>query len=166
MDSEDDDDDDDDDLDTHPPAQPVPRPALQDRPSNTTTPSILLIDNLTTLISTLFSRTTAPSAHALLSQLSLTLTTLTRSSGLTVFLLNTLVTKTAKPDLGRDQKDGRNYRGDGGGHSVFAAMKAVPSLGSVFDGFVDLHLMCYALPRGVEDAEGVFGVERADEEEG
>lgn len=45
-------------------------------------------------------------------------------------------------------------------------MKATPSLGAVFDGFVDLSLMCYALPRGVEDAEGVYGGERPGGDDG
>ncbi|OBT68433.1 hypothetical protein VE03_02869 [Pseudogymnoascus sp. 23342-1-I1] len=173
MDSEDDDDDD--DLTTQRPPNQGPQPPTKGPISNphnhrapapaipsrtTPTTEIILVDNLTTLITTLFSRTSTPAAHALLTQLSRTLTTLTRSSSLTIFLLNTLVKKSAKAAGNNAQRERERQ------HSVFGGMTAVPSLGVVFDGFVDLHLMCHALPRGREDAEGVYGGERPDEEDG
>ncbi|KFX86597.1 hypothetical protein V490_09016, partial [Pseudogymnoascus sp. VKM F-3557] len=102
MDSEDDDDD---DLNTQRPSKSPPQPPTKPPASKATTPTkptahqtteILLVDNLTTLITTLFALTSPSAAHALLSQLSRTLATLTRSSSLTVFLLNTLVVKPPK----------------------------------------------------------------------
>ncbi|OBT93958.1 hypothetical protein VE01_08231 [Pseudogymnoascus verrucosus] len=185
MDSEEEDDEDD-DLATQ--RLPNPRPqSPQDRPGSninihkpsapaapTTHPTteIILLDNLTTLTTTLFSRTSTPLAHHLLSQLSRTLTTLARSSSVTIFLLNTLVRKSTKTAAGNPEQQRKKEQEKQ--HSVFAGMTATPSLGVVFDGFVDLHLMCFALPRGREDAEGVFGVElpgddgelRDDEEDG
>ncbi|KFY73622.1 hypothetical protein V498_10028, partial [Pseudogymnoascus sp. VKM F-4517 (FW-2822)] len=89
MDSEDDDDDDDlaatqrpPKLDHQPPKNehkaPAPPPPASPLATNPTT-EIILVDNLTTLINTLFSHTSTPAAHALLAQLSRTLTTLTRN---------------------------------------------------------------------------------------
>lgn len=174
MDSEEDDDDDD-DLDTNRPAKPEPQPPTKEPSLNTRShkasalaiPSrthliteIVVVDNLTTLITTLFAHTSPPAAHALLAQLALTLTTLTHSSSLTVFLLNTLVKKSTKAKNANPER--RRQRQ----HSVFAAMTATPSLGMVFDNFVDLHLMCHSLPARAGDAEGVYGVERRDNEDG
>ncbi|ELR07974.1 hypothetical protein GMDG_02833 [Pseudogymnoascus destructans 20631-21] len=179
MDSDADDDDDDDDLATHHPPTPVPqnpqkKPSLNTPTNHHTTPTpfapvtpptteIILLDNLTTLITTLFSRTSTPLAHRLLSQLSLTLSTLARSSSVTIFLLNTLVRKSAKTAGNPEQQRKKEQQKQ---HSVFAGMTATPSLGVVFDGFVELHLVCFALPRGREDAEGVYGVELPDDEDG
>ncbi|KFZ05263.1 hypothetical protein V501_08510 [Pseudogymnoascus sp. VKM F-4519 (FW-2642)] len=165
------DDDEDDDLATQLPPNPAPQTSTKDStrnqkpsaPSKThPTTEIILLDNLTTLITTLFSRTSTPLAHRLLAQLSLTLTTLARSSGVTIFLLNTMVRKSAKTAAGNPEQQRKKEQEKQ--HSVFAGMTATPSLGMVFDGFVDLHLMCFALPRGTEDAEGVFGVEQPDDE--
>ncbi|KFY76414.1 hypothetical protein V499_03946, partial [Pseudogymnoascus sp. VKM F-103] len=180
MDSEEEDDEED-DLSTQRLPNPAPQTSTKDStrnhkpsaPSKThPTTEIILLDNLTTLITTLFSRTSTPLAHLLLSQLSLTLTTLARSSGVTIFLLNTLVRKSTKTAAGNPEHQRKKEQEKQ--HSVFDGMTATPSLGVVFDGFVDLHLMCFALPRGREDAEGVFGVElpgddgelRDDEEDG
>jgi hypothetical protein len=163
MDSEDDDDD---DLNTQrppkPPAQPQPTTKPADlkaaTPAAHQTTEILLVDNLTTLITTLFALTSPSAAHALLSQLSRTLATLTRSSSLTVFLLNSLVTKPARFRQGVEGQPEQQREKKG---SVFRGIKATPSLGMVFENFVDLHLMAHRLPRGVGDAEGAYGVERS-----
>ncbi|KFY66881.1 hypothetical protein V497_00664 [Pseudogymnoascus sp. VKM F-4516 (FW-969)] len=165
MDSEDDDDD---DLNTQRPSKSPPQPPTKPPASKATTPTkptahqtteILLVDNLTTLITTLFALTSPSAAHALLSQLSRTLATLTRSSSLTVFLLNTLVVKPPKFRQGMEGQQPEQQREKRG--SVFRGMKATPSLGMVFENFVDLHLLAHRLPRGVGDAEGVYGVELA-----
>ncbi|OBT42333.1 hypothetical protein VE00_06502 [Pseudogymnoascus sp. WSF 3629] len=172
-----DDDDDDDDLSTQrlpnpPPQNPQAKPSLNTNthhhkppapaaPATHPTTEIILIDNLTTLINTLFSHTSTPLAHRLLSQLSRTLTTLSHSSSVTIFLLNTLVRKSTKSASNSEQQRKKEQEKQ---HSVFGGMTATPSLGVVFDGFVDLHLMCFALPRGREDAEGVYGVELPDDD--
>ncbi|OBT79975.1 hypothetical protein VF21_01660 [Pseudogymnoascus sp. 05NY08] len=172
MDSEEEDDDD--DLATQRPPNPVPqnpqkKPSLNTNnhkplaPGTHPTTEIILLDNLTTLTTTLFSHTSPPLAHRLLSQLSRTLTTISRSSSITIFLLNTLVRKSTKTAGNQEQQRKKEQDKQ---HSVFAGMTATPSWGGVFDGFVDLHLMCFAVPWGREDAEGVFGVEHQDGEDG
>ncbi|OBT90146.1 hypothetical protein VE02_00944 [Pseudogymnoascus sp. 03VT05] len=181
MDSEDDDDDDN-DLATQRIPNPVPqnphkkpsldtntnthhhKPAAPAAPFTHPTTEIILLDNLTTLTTTLFSHTSPPLAHRLLSQLSLTLSTLAHSSSVTIFLLNTLVRKSTKTAAGNQEQQRKKEQDKQ--RSVFAGMTATPSWGGVFDGFVELHLMCFALPGGREDAEGVFGVEHQDGQDG
>lgn len=173
MDSEQDDDEDDDDLDTHHfPEEAGPRPkvasgadennrkisnnaATSQHTGQPLTTELVLVDNMTTLITNLFSRTEKKAAHRLLTQISRTLASLTLSSALTIFLLNTLVKHS--PGKHSDNHDRQS--------SIFAAMTATPSLGVIFDSFVDLHLLCHSLPSSVEDGEKLYGADEERDEE-
>lgn len=173
MDSEEEDDDDDDDnLDAHrTPEQQIQSPLIISNANTSShkasdiyapakvferqlTTELVLVDNMTTLINDLFARTEKMAAHGLLTQLARTLTTLTHSSSLTVFLLNTLTKHPA----------GKTPNNPDRQVSVFAAMTATPSLGIVFDSFVDLHLLCHSLPARVCDAERFYGAESGSSE--
>jgi hypothetical protein len=116
---------------------------------NQLTTELVLVDNMTTLINDLFARTEKSAAHKLLTQLARTFTSLTHSSSLTVFLLNTLIKRS--PGKVSNNPDRQV--------SIFAAMTSTPSLGMVFDSFVDLHLQCHSLPARVCDAERLYGAD-------
>jgi hypothetical protein len=120
------------------------------------TTEIILIDTLTSLITTLFANTERSNAHTILASLSHVLTSLTRSSNLAVFLLNTL---TSRPSYKVSSTQGRQT-------SIFAGVTSTPSLGIIFDNFVDLHLICHSLPATAEDAEKFYDVRTQGSEDG
>lgn len=131
---------------------PFPKAAGKSMPTE-----IVMVDNMATLINDLFGRTERGAAHTLLMQLAHTLTSLTHSSNLTVFLLNTLTPRSSrKISVTQDRHS-----------SAFAAMTSTPSLGMIFDSFTDLHLMCHSLPATAGDADMAYGgADRQDENDG
>lgn len=114
---------------------------------------IILVDTFTPLVTTLLANAERENAHAMLASLSALLRDLTHSSMITAFLLNSLTLRTSHK---ASSAQGRQ-------RSVFAGVKATPSLGVIFDNFSDLHLMRHCLPASATDAEKFYdGIRRAN----
>jgi hypothetical protein len=119
---------------------------------------IIIIDNLTTAIGTLFSRTERKAAHALLQNLSCTLTTHCRTTGTLALLLNSTLPistyrkpRPAHPDDHTPNKRTRPSRLTLS-PSVFSSCPIRPALGRVFADFCTLHLMISPVPKTARDA--------------
>ncbi|KAF7853233.1 hypothetical protein EAF04_010735 [Stromatinia cepivora] len=116
-----------------------------------TSPKILVIDNMHYLISHLFTHSEKSSAHNLLSLLSRTLNTLTHTQNILTILHNTTISTKI------------NYTKPGSGQppptiqSIITSTAQKPSLGRIFDDFLDLHIMISKIPKRREDAEVLYG---------
>ncbi|KAF7915220.1 uncharacterized protein EAE98_011305 [Botrytis deweyae] len=153
---------------TPPPPPPSPPPPVKPTtptPSSTeTTPEILIIDSMHHLISHLFTHSEKVSAHNLLSLLSQTLHTLTHTHNILTILHNsTLPTKShfAIPHPSRQPQPPHPHP-----HppppppptiqSIFPSPSQKPSLGRIFDDFLNLHILISKLPKKREDAELLY----------
>jgi hypothetical protein len=129
-----------------------------------TRPSIILIDSMTPLLTAHLSGNERTRAHDLLSQLSHTLTALTRSSDLTLLMLNTLTSRSAS-QAAPDSTSEPPAMAAPKSRSVFLGAAGTPSLGTIFDQFLDLHVMVHALPATAADAEKYYYIKRQSESE-
>ncbi|KAB8294752.1 hypothetical protein EYC80_006714 [Monilinia laxa] len=117
-----------------------------------TNPEILIIDNMHYLISHLFTHSEKTSAHNLLCLLSRTLHTLTHTQNILTILHNsTISTKINFTKHGTRQPPPPAIQ------SVFTSTAQKPSLGRIFDEFLDLHVMVSKVPKLREDAEVLYG---------
>ncbi|ESZ91607.1 hypothetical protein SBOR_8006 [Sclerotinia borealis F-4128] len=119
-----------------------------------TSPEILIIDNMHYLISHLFTHSEKSSAHSLLSLLSRTLHTLTHTQNILTILHNsTISTKTnyTKPGTRQSPPPPPALQ------SIFTSTAQKPSLGRIFDEFLDLHIMISRVPKSRVDAEVLYG---------
>lgn len=161
---------DDDDLAATPPScakrksTPPAPDQLKSGAQSSTRPSVILIDSMTPLLTAHLSSNERTRAHDLLSQLSHTLTALTRSSDLTLLMLNTLnphPTSKPAPDPTSEPPATTAPKA----RSVFLGAAGTPSLGTIFDQFLDLHVMVHALPATAADAEKYYYIKRQSESE-
>ncbi|KAK6592698.1 hypothetical protein H4I96_03697 [Botrytis cinerea] len=136
----------DEDIELTPP--PV-KPTALNPSSIETRPEILIIDSMHYLISHLFTHSEKVSAHTLLSLLSRTLHTLTRTQNILTILHNTTISTQANfttQHLPRQPPPPTT-------HSIFSSPGQKPSLGLIFDDFPNLHIMISKLPKKREDVE-------------
>ncbi|THV44814.1 hypothetical protein BGAL_0574g00060, partial [Botrytis galanthina] len=141
-----------------PPAPPVKPPTPI--PSSTETSSeILIIDSMHHLISHLFTHSEKISAHNLLSLLSQTLHTLTRTQNILTILHNTtLSTKSTFTNHHPSRQPPPPASNPHPTiHSIFTSTAQKPSLGRIFDDFLNLHIMISKLPKKRGDAEMLYG---------
>ncbi|PQE24453.1 fasciclin domain family protein [Rutstroemia sp. NJR-2017a BBW] len=137
-----------------PPPPPPPPPKVVSKPQSTpidSGPELLVIDNIHHLISHLFTHSEKTAAHNLLSLLSRTIHTLTHTQNLLTILHNsTISTKTNYPTPRRPPAPPTIQ-------SIFTASTHLkPSLGRIFDQFVELHVMISRIPKFREDAEMAY----------
>ncbi|KAJ8066784.1 hypothetical protein OCU04_004172 [Sclerotinia nivalis] len=132
-------------------------PPVKPSTSNTSTseaetsPEILVIDNMHYLISHLFTHSEKSSAHNLLSLLSRTLHTLTHTQNILTILHNTTIsTKINYTKPGARQVPPATQ-------SIITSTAQKPSLGRIFDDFLDLHIMISKIPKRREDSEVLYG---------
>ncbi|RAL59070.1 hypothetical protein DID88_008988 [Monilinia fructigena] len=117
-----------------------------------TNPEILIIDNMHYLISHLFTHSEKTSAHNLLCLLSRALHTLAHTQNILTILHNsTISTKINFTKPGTRQPPPPAIQ------SIFTFTAQKPSLGRVFDEFLDLHVMVSKVPKLREDAEVLYG---------
>ncbi|PQE21274.1 fasciclin domain family protein [Rutstroemia sp. NJR-2017a WRK4] len=139
------------------PSPPPPPPKVVSKPQSTSIDSgteLLVIDNIHHLISHLFTHSEKATAHNLLSLLSRIIHTLTHTQNLLTILHNstisTISTKTNYPTSRRPAAPPTIQ-------SIFTASTHLkPSLGRIFDQFVDLHVMISRIPKYREDAEMAY----------
>ncbi|CAD6445625.1 d5477f8a-2a53-4c85-81ca-dfc21b3ec509 [Sclerotinia trifoliorum] len=116
-----------------------------------TAPEILVIENMHYLISHLFTHSEKSSAHNLLSLLSRTLHTLTHTQNILTILHNTTIsTKINYTKPGALQAPPAIQ-------SIITSTAQKPSLGRIFDDFLDLHIMISKIPKTKADAEVLYG---------
>lgn len=117
-----------------------------------TSPEILIIDSMHYLISQLFTHSETTSAHNLLSLLSRTLRTLTHTQNILAILHNSTIstnTKYTKPATRQPPPPAIQ--------SIFTSTAQKPSLGRIFDDFLDMHIMISKMPKSRGDAEVLYG---------
>ncbi|KAI5925805.1 hypothetical protein F4810DRAFT_34470 [Camillea tinctor] len=142
------------------PPEPSPPAAPAVSPQPAPPPSLILITHFSTLLTTLFAQRAAdrPAAHAALQRLASRLRALARTRGALVMLLNsTTATFTpsvpAMPPLPPEtqQQQPPTLR------SIFSRgenrRNHKPAFGGTFAQFLDVHVLCSRVPRGVGDAE-------------
>ncbi|KAF7952560.1 uncharacterized protein EAE97_002057 [Botrytis byssoidea] len=138
-----------------PPPPPVKPQVLTPIPSSTeTSPEILIIDSMHHLITHLFTHSEKVSAHNLLSLLSHTLHTLTRTQNILTILHNT--TTSTKPTFANQHSSRQPPPPPPTIHSIFTSPAQKPSLGRIFDDFLNLHIMISKLPKKRGDAEMLY----------
>ncbi|KAF7898719.1 hypothetical protein EAF00_005165 [Botryotinia globosa] len=150
----------DEDIELTPPPPPPPPlaklPAPTPIPSSTeTSPEILIIDSMHHLITHLFTHSEKVSAHNLLSLLSRTLHTLTHTQNILTILHNT--TTSTKSTFANYHSSRQPPHLPPTIHSIFSSPAQKPSLGRIFDDFLDIHIMISKLPKKRGDAEMLYG---------
>ncbi|TGO21514.1 hypothetical protein BPAE_0215g00060 [Botrytis paeoniae] len=144
------------DIELTPPPPPPVKPTAPTPSSTETSPEILIIDSMHYLISHLFTHSEKVSAHNLLSLLSRTLHTLTHTQNILTILHNTTIS--TKSNFA-NQKPSRHPLPPPPLpiiQSIFSSTAHKPSLGRIFDDFLDLHIMISKLPKKREDAEILY----------
>ncbi|KAF5873277.1 putative fasciclin domain family protein [Botrytis fragariae] len=147
------------DIELTPPPPPPVKPTAPLPSSTETTPEILIIDSMHHLISHLFTHSEKVSAHNLLSLLSRTLHTLTHTQNILTILHNTTIS--TKSNFTTQQPSRQPPPPNLHPHppppptiqSIFTSTAQKPSLGRIFDDFLNLHIMISKLPKKREDAE-------------
>lgn len=94
-------------------------------------------------------------AHALLTLLSSTLHTLTKTGNILTILHNTSTPSNTTPAY--QAQPSRQPLHATTPRSIFASAATKPALGQIFSQFPDLHLFLHSLPRGRGDAEMLYG---------
>jgi hypothetical protein len=121
---------------------------------------LIVIDNMTHIISELLARKEKSEAHTLLALLSQTLHTLTHTSNILTVLHNTTVsskaTSTYLPTPTTSTSRSRQPQIQPPS-SIFPSNASKPALGQIFTQFPELHLFISKLPKGREDAELLYG---------
>ncbi|KAI9644369.1 hypothetical protein NHQ30_007726 [Ciborinia camelliae] len=136
------------DILTPPPVETAP----PNKSREETSPEILIIDNMHYLISHLFTHSEKVSAHNLLTILSRTLHTLTHTQNILTILHNsTISTKINYTNPSSRPPPPPAIQ------SIFTSTAQKPSLGRIFDEFLDLHIMISKIPKSREDAEVLYG---------
>ncbi|TGO62050.1 hypothetical protein BOTNAR_0119g00140 [Botryotinia narcissicola] len=144
----------DEDIELTPPP-PVEPPVLTPIPSSTeTSPEILIIDSMHHLITHLFTHSEKVSAHNLLSLLSHALHTLTRTQNMLTILHNT--TTSTKPTFANRNSSRQPPPPPPTIQSIFTFPAQKPSLGRIFDDFLNLHIMISKIPKKRGDAETLY----------
>ncbi|TGO09858.1 hypothetical protein BTUL_0152g00130 [Botrytis tulipae] len=143
----------DEDIELTPPPPPPPvKPPAPTSNSTETSPEILIIDSMHHLITHLFTHSEKISAHNLLSLLSRTFHTLTRTQNILTILHNTT---TSTKSTFANQHPSRQPSPPTI-QSIFTSTAQKPSLGRIFDDFLNLHIMISKLPKKREDAEMLY----------
>ncbi|KAE9380369.1 hypothetical protein N431DRAFT_395155 [Stipitochalara longipes BDJ] len=144
-------------------ASPIPPPS----PNFTSGTEIIIIDNLTHIITELLARKEKSEGHSLLTLLSLTLHTLTHTSNILTILHNGTAsskptsTSTANhiypttPSAPRNQHPRQPQIPNPS--SIFLSNPMKPALGQIFTQFPELHLFISKLPKMRGDAEVLYG---------
>ncbi|KAH7336213.1 hypothetical protein BKA65DRAFT_479133 [Rhexocercosporidium sp. MPI-PUGE-AT-0058] len=140
---------------------------------------IIIVDNITHIVNELFARKEKNDAHTLLTLLSQTLHTLTRTHNILTILHNTInpsSSSTSHPPQNPQNPHAHTHRQNPNQnpkilhatipHSIFASSAQKPALGQIFAQFPDVHLFLHGLPRGRKDAEVLYGREEDGFREG
>ena len=150
----------------------TPEEAFPDSPNNETSSlgtEIVIIDNLTHIITELLARKEKSEGHGLLTLLSLTLHTMTHTSNILTILHNgtlpsktsstphTYPTATSMGTNSRNQNQNLRQPQIPNPSSIFLSNPAKPALGQIFTQFPELHLFISKLPKRREDAEVLYG---------
>ncbi|KAJ5053942.1 uncharacterized protein L3040_000232 [Drepanopeziza brunnea f. sp. 'multigermtubi'] len=117
----------------------------------------IIIDNMTHIMNELFARKERSDAHSLLTPLSSTLHTLTKTRNLLTILHNTTTTTAAPTKVSYQPQPNRQQLHTTTQKSIFASPTTKPAFGQVFSQFPDLHIFLHDLPRGRVDAEILYG---------
>ncbi|PBP22400.1 hypothetical protein BUE80_DR006775 [Diplocarpon rosae] len=115
-------------------------------------PEIIIIDNMTHIISELLARKEKREAHTFLTLLSSSLHTLTTTHNILTVVHNTTTPSVTKPSYSSGQQAHHTVQ-----RSIFASTTTKPALGQVFSQFPDLHIFLHDMPRRREDAEALYG---------
>ncbi|TGO34482.1 hypothetical protein BHYA_0195g00130 [Botrytis hyacinthi] len=146
------------DIELTPPPPPPPVKPPAPTPSLTeTSPEILIIDSMHHLISHLFTHSEKISAHNLLSLLSQTLHTLTHTQNILTILHNTTTSTKSNFANQHPSRQPPPPHPPPTIHSIFTSTAQKPSLGRIFDDFLNLHIMISKLPKKRGDAEMLYG---------
>ncbi|KAF7908184.1 uncharacterized protein EAF01_003939 [Botrytis porri] len=145
---------DEEDIELTPP--PPVKPTTSIPSSTPTTPEILIIDSMHYLISHLFTHSEKVSAHNLLSLLSRTLHTLTHTQNILTILHNTTISTKSNFTTQQPSRQPPPPPPLPTIHSIFSSTAQKPSLGRIFDDFLNLHIMISKLPKKREDAENLY----------
>jgi hypothetical protein len=138
---------------------------------------IIIVDNLTHIITSLLAQKEKSEAHGLLALLSHTLHTMTHTSNILTILHNSTVP--SKPTSLSTSASNYTYPATTGARShhqhsraqtpqiqtptsIFPSNTAKPALGQLFTQFPDLHLFVSKLPRMRRDAEMLYGRDEED----
>ncbi|PVH85020.1 hypothetical protein DL98DRAFT_511953 [Cadophora sp. DSE1049] len=125
---------------------------------------IIIVDNMTHIINELFARKEKSDAHTLLTLLSSTLHTLSKTNNILTILHNS--TNLSNSNTSYPQPNQNPNRGENHStlhalptRSIFSSAAQKPALGQIFAHFPDIHLFLHTLPRGKRDAEMLYGGE-------
>lgn len=131
---------------------------------------LIVIDNMTHIISELLSRREKSEAHTLLNLLSITLHTLTQTSNILTLIHNTTVPSKASstpahPTTASTSTSSRPRQPQiQTPSSIFPSNTTKPALGKIFTQFPALHLFISKLAKGRGDAELLYGGGGQDED--
>jgi hypothetical protein len=151
------------------PEAATPLPPSQNKTEQDLGIEIIIIDNITHLITSLLARKEESEAHSLLALLSLTLHTMTHTRNILTLLHNSTVpTKsststsnytypTTTSNLTTSRNQNHQSRQPQTATSIFLSNPTKPALGQIFTQFPELHLFISKLPRGRGDAEILYG---------
>jgi hypothetical protein len=151
-------------LDSEEELTPEEALAISPRNEDSSGTEILIIDNLTHIITELLARKEKSEAHSFLTLLSLTIHTMTHTSNILTILhngaspskstatSNTYPTTTTTP---RNQHQRQPQIQNPS--SIFPSNPVKPALGQIFTQFPELHLFISRLPKKREDAEALYG---------
>jgi hypothetical protein len=138
-------------------------PRNQDSSSGT---EIIIIDNITHIITEFLARKEKSEAHGLLTLLSITLHTMTHTSNILTILHNGTVpskstsTSTSNytyPTTTTSRNQYPRHPQIPNPTSIFLSNPTKPALGQIFMQFPELHLFLSKLPKSREDAEVLYG---------
>ncbi|KAH7418108.1 hypothetical protein BKA64DRAFT_716890 [Cadophora sp. MPI-SDFR-AT-0126] len=121
---------------------------------------IIIVDNMTHIINELFARKEKSDAHTLLTLLSSTLHTLSKTNNILTILHNTTNPSTTSTNTSYPPPNPRHNHNQPRplqSRSIFSSATHKPALGQIFAQFPDVHLLVHALPRGRRDAEILYG---------
>jgi hypothetical protein len=146
-----------------------PLPPSQNKTEQDPGIEIIIIDNITHLITSLLARKEKSEAHGLLTLLSLTLHTMAHTRNILTLLHNSTVpTKsststsnythpTTTSNLTTSRNQNHQSRQPQIPTSIFPSNTTKPALGQIFTQFPELHLFISKLPKGRGDAEILYG---------
>ncbi|KAH6710930.1 hypothetical protein BKA61DRAFT_106528 [Leptodontidium sp. MPI-SDFR-AT-0119] len=128
---------------------------------------MIIVDNMTHIVNELFARKEKSYAHNILTLLSQTIHTLTKTQNILTILHNTTNSSTTpyppNPHPPGQTQHTQSLYGKIP-YSIFPSSSQKPALGQIFAQFPDIHLFLHALPRGRRDAGILYGaVEGGDD---
>jgi hypothetical protein len=151
------------------PEAATPLPPSQNKTEQDPGIEIIIIDNITHLITSLLARKEKSEAHDFLTLLSLTLHTLTHTRNILTLLHNSTVPtkssastsnyayRTTTSNLTTSRNQNHQSRQPQIPTSIFPSNTTKPALGQIFTQFPELHLFISKLPKGKGDAEILYG---------